>query len=475
MIVQETSTETFNDPLTTAREPAAPQHPHLILALECERPQAGAARYSLAGCDEVVIGRGAERSAKRSVEGRVRRLTLLVPDRRMSSVHGRLTWQGDQWLFEDLQSRNGSQVNGAGAVSVGVGDGDWLQLGHAFFLLREDVPTPPGTPDDVDQKALAAEPIGMRTLLPVLARELRSLLKVARSEVSVLLVSETGTGKEMLAQAAHVASERSGDLVAINCGAIASGLVESTLFGHVKGAFSGAVRDEVGLVRAAERGTLFLDEVGELPRPAQAALLRVLQEREVVPVGGTRPNAVDIRVIAATHRPLEELVARGEFRSDLLARLGGLCFRLPALRQRREDIGLLIAELLPRFPGITGIEPAAARALLNYDWPHNVRELEKVLSLSTVLAESGQIRLEHLPEAVRRAARELEQESPAPTNAPETQALRAALIEALETHGGNVTHVARSMGKARQQIHRWLTRLRIDPAVYRRRTGDEKP
>ena len=463
--------ETFSDPAAPKRAPTIEDKPHLVLAIECERPLGGSARYALSDVDEVVIGRGTVRAVKRSLEGRTRRMTVVVPDRRMSTTHGRLSWRGDRWTFEDLGSRNGSLVNGKATKGSAVEDGDFVQLGHTIFLLREDLATPPGTADDVDSSALSGEPLGMRTLVPALTKELRALTRVARSRVSVLLTGETGTGKEVLARSIHQLSGAKGPLIAVNCGAIPDTLVESQLFGHVKGAFSGAVRDELGFVRAADAGTLFLDEIGELPRTAQTALLRVLQEGEVVPVGSTRAIPVDIRLVAATHRSLEQLVAQGEFRADLFARLGGLTFELPPLHERREDLGLLIADLLPRFADIEALEPSAALAMLAYRWPHNIRELEKALSLASVLADGGVVGEAHLPPAVRASLQTLERPpssdrlaSDAAADAPE---LRATLIAHLERSQGNVTEVARAMGKMRQQIHRWLRRLRIDPKIYR--------
>ncbi len=471
---------TYDDAVAAAGRPRPSEprvEPQLVLALECERPLAYGARFSLGDTDEVLFGRGSKRSATRTVERGVKRLVVTVPDRRMSTKHGRLTRERDGYLYEDLRSTNGSRVDGVAFTRGRIDDGHHLQLGHTFFFLREAMPTPHGTPDDVDWDALRTEPEGMRTLLPAFAQELRALAKVARSTVSVLLEAETGTGKEVLARGVHAISTRgSRPLVAVNCGALPEALVESQLFGHVKGAFSGAVRDELGLVRSADHGTLFLDEVGELGRSAQAALLRVLQEGEVVPVGGTRPIAVDFRLVAATHRRLDELVTRGEFRADLLARMSGLTFHIPALRQRREDIGSLVAELLTRCPPITTIEPAAALALLAHDWPFNTRELEKVLGLATVLADGGTLALAHLPppvaasfEAVRAPKDDRNEgvDSNAVDDRPADAELRATLTEHLTRSKGNVTEVARAMGKARQQIHRWLRRLKIDSDAFR--------
>src|SRR5207302_1217977 len=188
---------------------------------------------------------------------------------------------------------------------------------------------------------------------------------------------ETGTGKEVIARAIHAASRRPGAFVAVNCGALAPNLVESELFGHKKGAFSGATEDHNGLVRAADKGTLLLDEIGDLPVPTQAALLRVLQQREVLPLGTTKPMPVDLRVVAASHRDLEAEVGAGRFREDLWSRLAGYTAQLPALRDRREDLGLLVAALLARLVQTRPIRftSEAGLALVQYDWPRNVREL----------------------------------------------------------------------------------------------------
>ncbi|WP_159396567.1 sigma 54-interacting transcriptional regulator [Sorangium cellulosum] len=302
---------------------------------------------------------------------------------------------------------------------------------------------------------------------------------VARSAIPVLLQGETGTGKEVMARAIHALSGRAGELVAVNCGALPRELVEGELFGYRKGAFSGATEDRPGLVRSADRGTLFLDEIGDLPAPAQAALLRVLQEQEVRPVGATRPVHVDLRVIAATHRPLQRLAAAGEFRADLLARLSGYTIALPPLRDRREDLGLLLGALLeraaPERAAHLQIDAGAARAMLRYRWPANVRELAQCATTAVVLAQRGTIEPGHLPEAVARAAEgegegggDQEEGAAEGDLRPEDGARRQELVALLGQHRGNITAVARAMGKARMQIQRWLKRYRIDPEQFRR-------
>jgi DNA-binding NtrC family response regulator len=310
----------------------------------------------------------------------------------------------------------------------------------------------------------------MRTLSPMLAKDFALLRKVATSRVSVLLLGETGTGKEVLARAVHHLAGRSGPLVPVNCGAIPANLVESQLFGHVRGAFSGSVRDEPGFVRAADRGTLFLDEIADLPLAAQPALLRVLQEGEVVPVGSTEARRVDLRVVSATHGALGDLAARGSFREDLLARLAGFTFALPPLRERRGDLGVLVADLLAGDAPVASIDPEAAWALVRHRWPQNVRELARVLSLAAAMGEGGALGVAQLPPDVARAPTPEEgdvEEEEDDASAGDPSPMRAELIAQLERQRGNVTEVARALGKRRAQVYRWLKVLRLDPKLYR--------
>ncbi|MSP63755.1 MAG: sigma-54-dependent Fis family transcriptional regulator [Myxococcales bacterium] len=308
-----------------------------------------------------------------------------------------------------------------------------------------------------------------------LGRHFADLETVARSPVSVVLRGETGTGKEVIARAVHTLSRRPGDFVAMNCGALPDHLVESELFGHKKGAFSGATEDRPGLVRAAHQWTLFLDEIGDLPAPSQAAFLRVLQEREVVPVGATRPVRVDLRLVAATHRDLDALVAEGRFRADLWARIAGFTFTLPPLRQRREDLGMLIATLVHRITSgaaeRVSFSSEAARALFHHAWPQNVRELEKCLGAAVVLARGERIELEHLPETVRAVptAQAHSESTEGVDDRPltvEEQRHRDELQELLAKHAGNISAVARALGKARMQVHRWIKRYRLQLDDY---------
>jgi transcriptional regulator with GAF, ATPase, and Fis domain len=490
----------------------APQ-PVLVLALECDRLAAGPSRHALGGVIQVLLGRGRERESERNGGGAGEELVLRAPDRWMSSQHARIECSFGRWILYDSGSKNGTLVNGAAVDRAVLRDGDLIELGHTLLWFRERVSLAPGDPLDlhISLDALRARPPGLLTLAPGYARALGELERVARSLLPVVLHGESGTGKELLARAIHTLSGRPGELVAVNCGAVPDTLIESELFGHKRGAFSGANEDRPGLVRSAERGTLFLDEIGDLPMASQAALLRVLQEREVMPVGASRPVPVDIRVVAASHRDLGAMVDRGEFRQDLYARLAGYTVVLPPLRQRREDIGLLIAALMARHAAVTGtalpsLDAAAARALLLYGWPRNVRELDSCLMASAILAGSEPIQLEHLPGEVRqgaaRAAGSGERPSSADPLAPrgpgggggtapgipiaardddddphepvqrgpltdEDRRLRDEVVASLRAHAGNISAVARAMGKDRKQIQRWVKRFDLDPQSYR--------
>jgi two-component system response regulator AtoC len=240
---------------------------------------------------------------------------------------------------------------------------------------------------------------------------LRQVRKVAPIKTTVLLSGESGTGKELVARALHELSPRAAmPFVAVNCGAIPADLVESELFGHVKGAFTDASRDKKGLALEADGGTLFLDEVGELPLQLQVKLLRFLQEEEVRPVGGTRPQRVDVRVVAASVRDLGAAVRAGQFREDLYYRLNVVGVRLPPLRERAGDIPLLVRHFLSRYARlrsdapIEGVTDEALAAMESYRWPGNVRELEHAIERAAVLCDGPLIREEDLPEAVRGGA-----------------------------------------------------------------------
>jgi Nif-specific regulatory protein len=292
--------------------------------------------------------------------------------------------------------------------------------------------------------------------------------KVAGTDASVLVRGESGTGKELVARAIHVNSQRSQKpFVAINCATLTDTLLESELFGHEKGAFTGAVALKKGKLEVADGGTLFLDEVGELALNIQAKLLRVLQEREFERVGGTRPIKVDIRVIAATNRDLEEAVRQGAFRQDLYYRLNVISFVIPPLRERREDIPLLAnyfaAESSKRVKRKTvRIAPAARACLINYAWPGNVRELENVIERAVVLGTTDNILPEDLPETLLETA--------AIAGASITKfydALREVkkqmLLNAIQQTGGNYIEAAKLLGIHPNNLHRLMKNMNLKP------------
>ncbi len=444
----------------------ADEQPQLIVALVGGRPLDPSSRHLLKDVDQVRLGRGKRRDAARVTGGGRRRLELSLPDTAMSESHALLSRIHGRWLLEDQGSKNGSIINGRPVQRAQLEDGDLLELGTSFLLFRDGVAPVDGDADLAADRARGALP-GIVTFSGPFAEQLGAAATAATSTVPVLLTGDTGTGKEVVARAIHVHSGRSGPFVAVNCGALPVALVEAELFGHRRGSFSGAVEDRLGHVRAADGGTLLLDEIGDLPPPAQAALLRVLQEREVVPIGESLAVRVDVRVLAATHVDLAARVADGRFRRDLLARLTGLIVELPPLAERREDVAILVAALLRSAgAGTATLTPDAARALFLHDWPDNVRELSMTLAAAVALAGGGPIDVVHLPRAVRASAAITEATAAAPLDQDEA-ALRAQLVTLLEAHAGNISAVARAAGKARWQIHRWLHRFALDPGTYR--------
>ena len=350
-------------------------------------------------------------------------------------------------------------------------------------------PVAPRTEDAVE----SAGPFhGMYGTAPAMQAVYRMVRRAARTDVTVLVTGESGTGKELVARALHEESRRRGKpFVALNCSALPSELVESELFGHTKGAFTGAIKDRGGLFEAAHGGTLFLDEIGDLGPLAQAKVLRALESGEVMRVGGTRSTLVDVRVVAATHRPLEQMVADGRFREDLLYRLKVITVALPPLRERREDLPLLAGHFLRHFATRYGrptqvLAPDALAALLRHDWPGNVRELRNAIEGALVMADDTSVTVGDLPVAVRAgtvsdrqvpvrhdgvadgagvahaAAPAAEAFGDLPFVEAREQALRefdrAFLTAALERHGGNIARTARALGLHRQSLQKLLAR-----------------
>ncbi len=313
---------------------------------------------------------------------------------------------------------------------------------------------------------------------PAMADVFRLMESAASSSIAVLVEGETGTGKELVARGIHRESARSeGPFLALNCAAVPETLLESELFGYRRGAFTGALQDKRGLFEAASGGTILLDEVGEMPASMQAKLLRVLQESEVVPVGDTRPRKIDVRVISATNRDLAAEVAAHRFREDLYYRLSAFPIRLPPLRDRREDIPLIVGRILAAFSErqrkrIGATEPAAMELLAAYGWPGNVRELEDEIERAMVLArDGGSIAPGHLSAKLREPASTKGPSAGAAlavgadaTGAGDLRSARAAvearfIAEALETHAGNVTRTARALDMSRVTLYKKMRAL----------------
>lgn len=433
--------------------------PYLVLSAECAHPTRSPRLISLTGLDEVWIGRGSELEF---VRAGARAVALSVPDGWASTRHARLIRSGGAWLVEDQGSRNGTRVDGQLVErTAALRERSILDLGKTFFVFREqgaprlvDVLTPPFTLGE-----------GLVTCSTLLRDDYEALLKVAASTVPILLLGESGTGKELAARAVHRASARPGKFVAVNCGALSDSLIDAQLFGHRRGAFTGANESGSGLIVAADRGTLFLDEVAELPLPVQVKLLRVLQEQEVLPLGAVSPVSVDLRVIAATCQDLAGAVRAARFRQDLYARIAGYGCTLPPLRDRLEDLGLLVGSLLrrlaPERAARLRLSRSSMRALFAHDWPLNVRELDQVLGVSLALSSDDEIdSIESLLTARVAAPRPT-------TTASDPDQLRARLVALLVQYQGNVSAVARDMNKARAQIRRWCKRFDLDPEHFR--------
>ncbi len=455
------TTLSFHEDGNTSRVGPRPE-PVLVLVLECGRPRAGSVRYRLSELTGVALGRGPDRRAEMTGN----ELTVRVPDKWMSSRHARIEPSFGRWVLTDTESKNGTIVDGHTTKRAVLTDGSLIELGHTLFLFFERLPIEPDAPALVEIVPNGGLP-GTMTLMPAWQNELTRLKQIASSEIPMLIEGESGSGKEVIARAIHGLSGRKGAFVPVNCGALPDNLVESELFGYKKGAFSGAQTDHDGLVRAANGGTLFLDEIGDLPPASQAALLRVLQEREVMPVGGTRAVEIDLRVVAATHRDLDDMVAEGSFRHDLFARLAGFRVAVPTLNERRTDLGLLIGAIHTRLfaEDHPGFDIDGARLLLRYPWPLNVRELEQALATAHVLAGTEAIRAEHLPDSVRTGR---PPGAPRPVVLSETdQKVRDQVVAALREHQGNVSAVARALDKDRKQIQRWIKRFNLDPGTYR--------
>ncbi len=418
-------------------EPDAPRSSRLRLAIRWMTP-ASEPVHLLIGAG-TTIGRGADADIR-------------IESAAVSRVHTKLGWEGPAPTIRDLDSRNGTYLNGQRIQHGVLEDGAVIRLGDAVGVVAR-----------VDPNQLADQGTELDGTFfgPDLTAALDLLRRAAPSDLPIVIVGETGVGKERAALAIHRLSRRPGAFQAVNCAALPNGLAEAELFGYRRGAFTGAEQASVGHVRAADNGTLLLDELADLAPPVQAKLLRVLQEKQVVPLGEVRPANVDLRVVAACQVPLAELVDSKRLRQDLAARLTGLTITLPPLRARRSDIGLLFKYFLARFaPGrVPLLDPKLRELLLLSPWPDNVRELELLTRrLLSLHGDEPMLKAAMLPERFELAGSERSPPSvravaPSPDrDQHDLQALRAELL----VTDGNITRASANIGISRQRAYRLM-------------------
>jgi transcriptional regulator with PAS, ATPase and Fis domain len=407
-------------------------------------------------------------SDERIVLGRDDDCQVRLPSKETSRHHAEIRRDGPLSILKDLGSRNGIFVNGAQVQEAAISPGQILRLGE-WIGIAIQVSSDAADPEPVFD-LLAANLAGGPVLRPILEQA----KKAASSALPTVILGETGTGKEGLAHAMHEWSGRKGPFVAVNCAALVPTLAEAELFGYRKGAFTGADRASPGFFRAAQGGTLLLDEVTDLPESVQAKFLRALEQREISPLGESVPVPIDVRVLAATQIPLPQVVTERRFRADLCARLDGLTIRLPPLRERKQEIAYLFSHLLRLHSGgrPPEVEARLVEQLCLHDWPFNVRELDLLARRLLVLhGHEDLLRRSHLPEHVlgRPVAGE---PAPAPVasigsgavsapHKPESHRARrerelSLLTQALRAHKGSVARAAAAVGISRQRAYRLM-------------------
>ena len=388
-------------------------------------------------------------------------IALAVDDERVSRLHASVeVEEGGGPVISDCRSSNGLRVDGRRVDRAALATGAVVRVGDTVLVVERGAPAPAA-----DAAALAM--VGRSPAMAALRTVVR---RVAPSALPVLVEGETGTGKELVARAVHQMSGRSGAFVPINCAALPAPLVESLLFGHRRGAYTGATVDQDGAFVRADGGTLFLDEIGELPLEAQPKLLRVLEDGEVLPVGAGRPLRVDLRIVAATNVPVSTAVAGGRFREDLQARLAGVSIAAPPLRARRPDILPLFHHFLPAPLRSRPLGADFAEALLLDPWPQNVRALHKLAERLAVLhPDAARWETAMLDPPGRdhagaddedHAAEEGGSRAPGPPT-------RDELLALLARFGGNVSRLAAFVGRSRKQVYRWMDDLAIDRGAGR--------
>ncbi len=395
---------------------------------------------------------------------------LCVQSPALSRLHFALELGGEVAQVVDLGSRHGTVVDGAPLAEHGVTvrAGAEIVAGDVRFSLLRQGSLPAGTAmplsparEPEERTSTADVPAAFR--YPSLAKLHEELRRVARRPISVLITGETGAGKEVVARELHRLSGRKGPLVAVNTAALPENLIESELFGHDRGAFSGAQVARAGLIETSDGGTLFLDEIGELPLPLQAKLLRVLEDQSVRRVGANTERKLDLRVVAATHQDLGSAVREKRFRQDLLFRLNAVTLALPPLRSRKGEIGQLARHLLAELSDPPPLlDPGAAEALERYHWPGNVRELKHVLERALAFRDAGPILREHLPALLSDGASHAEEAHPGDVRSTVKDFERARILDALKEAGGNRTRAAEILGLPRRTLVYKLSKMRLD-------------
>jgi sigma-54 dependent transcriptional regulator, acetoin dehydrogenase operon transcriptional activator AcoR len=407
------------------------------------------------------------------VIGRDESCDLSLRDSDVSRRHARVQREGTELVLSDLGSRNGTFVNTCRVERVSLALGDVLRFGGSVAVVTDN----PGAVREIAPGLLAG---------PGLCAQLEGARRAAASDLPVIVEGETGTGKEVVARTIHAWSGRTGPYLAVNCAALPEALAEGELFGYRKGAFTGAERASPGLFRSAHGGTLLLDEVCDLPLVLQAKLLRVLEQREVQPLGEPVPVAIDTRVIVATQEPLRDVVARKLFRQDLLARLDGVTVRLPPLRERPGDVPALFTHAFAQQSG--GVAPALEAELVErlcaYDWPFNVREVVLLARRVCVLAgERRALSALDLPPAMQGSPDIAERPRvPSPSAPPPLESREGAaalelpaLLSALRASRGNVARAAQVLGISRQRAYRMMQGHAVDLGELRESSEDIEP
>ena len=435
--------------------------------------------------------------------GRGREADLQLPDRSVSRFHARIYRFGNRYFLADLGSRNGTHVNGKQITQLPLDDGQTFTIGpyRIHFLwpagapLQSEEPTvAPGTPPpsppaapaasaatttfteaasapvqkraNIEHETLNATTFGMVGESQPIRKLIEMIRRVGPSDAAVLIEGETGSGKELVARGLHNSSSRSyRPFIVVNCGAISPELIESELFGHERGSFTGATAQRRGAFELAHNGTIFLDEIGELPYTLQPKLLRALEQKEIKRVGGNETLLADTRILAATNRNLKEEVAKKTFREDLYFRIGAIGISAPPLRERREDIAPLSKHFMALLSaGFTrpapALSPAALDILVSHDWPGNVRELRNAIQRAMVMAEGEELTAADFSFLRASSHTAAEQETSQGLTRWE-QAERTNILAELSRQGGNKTRTAKVLGIAKSTLFEKLKKYEI--------------